>query len=123
MTGEEDVPGYFNVIDKPMSLAVMRSKLDSGEYPDADAFRADFDQIIWNCNKFNPPGSAAQVSGKQLKDLFLKKWKMLPGSSKKPGAISLKPTAKSASTAAPSVKVSPAGRSAGSNGYTIEGKL
>ncbi|KAG8876169.1 hypothetical protein FRB97_004347 [Tulasnella sp. 331] len=104
---EEDVPGYFNVIDKPMSLAVMREKLDSGGYPDADAFRADFDQIIWNCNKFNPPGSAAQVSGKQLKDVFLKKWKMLPGGSKKAGAISLKTTTKS--TATSSVKVTPAG--------------
>ncbi|KAG9037249.1 hypothetical protein FRB95_006192 [Tulasnella sp. JGI-2019a] len=105
---ETDVPGYFNVIDKPMSLAVMRERLNSGEYSSADAFRADFDQMIWNCNKFNPPGSAAQVSGKQLKDVFLKKWKALPGSGKKTGINTASKTiASKTSGATPSVKATP----------------
>lgn len=105
------MPGYFKVIDKPMSLAVMRDKLDSGQYLDAEAFRADFDQIVWNCNKFNPPGTVAQASGKQLKETFLKKWKMLPGGGlktvkggggvAKPNKITIPPAAKAANPGDP----------------------
>ncbi|KAG9050562.1 hypothetical protein FS837_004419 [Tulasnella sp. UAMH 9824] len=79
---ERDIPGYHDVIDKPMSMAVMRDKLEAGKYPDPQAFRADFDQIIRNCNKFNPVGSVAQASAKQLKDVFEKKWKAMPKGSK-----------------------------------------
>ncbi|KAG8951605.1 hypothetical protein FRC04_005892 [Tulasnella sp. 424] len=79
---EKDIPGYHKVIENPMSMAVMREKLNSGKYPDPQAFRADFDQIIWNCNKFNPVGSVAQACAKQLKDIFEKKWKTMPKGSK-----------------------------------------
>ncbi|KAG8982817.1 hypothetical protein FRB90_006529, partial [Tulasnella sp. 427] len=83
---EQDIPGYHKVITKPMSMAVMREKLDAGKYPDPQAFRADFDQIIWNCNKFNPVGSVAQACAKQLKDIFEKRWKLMPKGSKAPAA-------------------------------------
>ncbi|KAG8927877.1 hypothetical protein FRC01_006793 [Tulasnella sp. 417] len=79
---EQDIPGYHKVINKPMSMTVMREKLDAGKYADPQAFRADFDQIIWNCNNFNPVGSVAQACAKQLKDQFEKKWKAMPKGSK-----------------------------------------
>lgn len=87
---EKDIPGYHKVIEKPMSMAVMRQKLDAGKYTDPQAFRADFDQIIWNCNKFNPVGSVAQACAKQLKDVFEKKWKTMPKGSKGTAGTSAK---------------------------------
>ncbi|KAG8903881.1 hypothetical protein FRB99_002617 [Tulasnella sp. 403] len=75
---EADLPGYHAIIERPMSLAVMRDKLSKSQYSDASAFRADFEQIVWNCNKFNPVGSVAQACAKQLKDVFEKKWRGLP---------------------------------------------
>ncbi|KAG8925183.1 hypothetical protein FRC02_009873 [Tulasnella sp. 418] len=72
------IPTYHTIIKSPMDLSTMRKKLDSGAYTDAAGFYADFQQIVKNCNTFNPPGSVAQGSVKRLKEQFDKKWKGLP---------------------------------------------
>ncbi|KAA8497134.1 Transcription factor GTE10 [Porphyridium purpureum] len=48
---------YFLVVQHPMDLATVRSKLDTGQYADVAAFAADV-QLIWsNCKLYNADGS------------------------------------------------------------------
>ncbi|THH02472.1 hypothetical protein EW026_g391 [Hermanssonia centrifuga] len=73
-----EIPAYPKLIKKPMDLATMRRKLDGSEYSTADEFYDDFKQMIWNCSKFNPPGTPVHLCGNSLDALFNEKWKHLP---------------------------------------------
>ena len=69
-----NIPTYHSVIKQPMDLGTMTTKLDSGEYESANAFKADFHLMIKNCTKFNPEGHVVHVAGKELEKLFERKW-------------------------------------------------
>lgn len=55
---EDDAPGYYGIIKKPMDLTTMNDKLSNGLYANAAAFKADFDRIIKNCRKYNAGNKA-----------------------------------------------------------------
>ena len=61
-----------------MDLSTMRKKLDSHEYPSAQAFFSDFKLMIRNCFLFNPAGTPVNLAGIELQRVFDDKWKNLP---------------------------------------------
>ena len=61
-----------------MDLSTMRKKLDSHEYPNAQAFFSDFKLMIRNCFHFDPPGTPVNMAGIELQRVFDDKWKNLP---------------------------------------------
>ncbi|EME45429.1 hypothetical protein DOTSEDRAFT_98083, partial [Dothistroma septosporum NZE10] len=48
-----EFPTYYNIISRPMDLSTMASKLEQGEYKNAEESKADFDLMIKNCLAFN----------------------------------------------------------------------
>lgn len=53
-------PDYFDIIDKPMDISVLRAKANRKEYTSIQAFTDDFNLIVQNCTKYN--GSASGMS-------------------------------------------------------------
>jgi hypothetical protein len=51
-------PGYNAMIDEPMDLSTMDTKLTNGLYADAQAFKADFDLMMANCRLYNAGNEA-----------------------------------------------------------------
>ncbi len=52
---ESEVPGYYDVIKKPMDLSTIRKKLENRSYSSVSEFVADLELIVENCYKFNSP--------------------------------------------------------------------
>lgn len=50
---EDNAPGYYTIIDSPMDLATMATKLENGDYTNAQGFKVDFDRMIQNCRDYN----------------------------------------------------------------------
>ena len=46
-------PDYLEEIQQPMSLDVMRRKVDSRAYISINHFKEDFELILSNCRKYN----------------------------------------------------------------------
>ena len=53
----EDTPDYYDVIERPMDLETMRSKVDAGEYSTAQQFVQDIELILENAKAYNPQTS------------------------------------------------------------------
>uniref|UniRef100_A0A914XI71 Uncharacterized protein n=1 Tax=Plectus sambesii TaxID=2011161 RepID=A0A914XI71_9BILA len=64
---EADVPGYRNIIKKPMDLATMRAKLAKNQYKKVNDMRADFKLMIDNCNTFNKSNKFFYTYGHRFK--------------------------------------------------------
>lgn len=52
---ENDVPDYYKVIENPMDLQTMGTKLKEGQYDSPKAFVEDVKLIISNCRQYNRP--------------------------------------------------------------------
>lgn len=48
--------GYLDVIEKPMDLGTIRSKLESGSFASLSDFHQDMMLVKSNCETFNPEG-------------------------------------------------------------------
>ncbi|CAJ0912640.1 1729_t:CDS:2, partial [Entrophospora sp. SA101] len=84
------VPEYYNVIKNPMDLSKVHSRLESEDYASAEdrlesedyasaeEFEADIRLMFDNCYKFNAPGTDVYNMGKQLENVFDKKWAERP---------------------------------------------
>ncbi len=53
----DDIPGYADVISRPMDLSTVRTNVTVGVYRTPDDLRADLDLIWANCIKFNADDS------------------------------------------------------------------
>lgn len=73
--GLEDYP---TIIPRPMDLGTMKSKLDSGQYYDADSFHRDFKLLVSNCNKYNGSESDVGKMAVQMDAVFNAKWAERP---------------------------------------------
>ncbi|KAK5220102.1 transcription initiation at TATA-containing promoter protein [Exophiala xenobiotica] len=69
-----NIPTYFQIIKKPMDLATIRTKLTNNVYEKAKDFEEDVRLIFKNCYKFNPEGDLVNAAGRQLEDMFNKRW-------------------------------------------------
>ena len=72
---EEEAPGYGKVIDDPMDLGTMATKLRGGTYDSDSAFTDDVALMIGNALRFNVSGSDwhrhAKKVGKKAAELFV----------------------------------------------------
>ena len=76
-----NIPSYPKIIKWPTDFSTMRNKLDNHEYPNAQAFFADFKLMIRNCFQFNTADTPINLAGIELQRLFDNEWKNLPNPS------------------------------------------
>ena len=66
-------PDYFDVIDTPMNLSYIQTKVDRMEYESLSAFFADVDLMIKNALKYNSdPSNPYRVAAEDLKKRYMK---------------------------------------------------
>lgn len=51
----DSVPGYYDLIDQPMDLRKLRTKIEFREYKSIIELEKDFQLIVNNCERFNGP--------------------------------------------------------------------
>ncbi|KAG8980541.1 hypothetical protein FRB90_007661, partial [Tulasnella sp. 427] len=71
------VPGYYDVIKKPMDMNTIKRKLEQDQYTNVNQFHKDFKQIIENCFAFNPAGPVRDA-GHKLEEEFNRRWANMP---------------------------------------------
>ncbi|KAJ3179477.1 hypothetical protein HDU85_004888 [Gaertneriomyces sp. JEL0708] len=86
-----NIPHYFDIIKHPMDLSTVKKKLDLGQYQSADEFRADVKLMFNNCYTFNPPGTDVHNAGRQLEEVFDRKWREKSQASSSPARRSQRP--------------------------------
>ncbi|CAD0110996.1 unnamed protein product [Aureobasidium uvarum] len=70
------VPTYLNVIRQPMDLSTIAFKFGKNVYDSATSFKADFELMFDNCDRFNAghPPSAVFEHGRQFREEFNQVW-------------------------------------------------
>lgn len=70
------VPTYLNVIRQPMDLSTIAIKLGKDVYDSAASFKADFELMFDNCDRFNAghPPSSVYEHGRQFREEFNQVW-------------------------------------------------
>ncbi|XP_034144237.1 bromodomain-containing protein 1-like isoform X1 [Esox lucius] len=63
-----EVPDYFDHIKNPMDFSTMRKRIDAHGYKSLEEFEADFNQIIFNCMKYNAKDTFFHKAGLRLQD-------------------------------------------------------
>lgn len=74
-----NIPSYPSVIAKPMDLRTLEENLKESKYPTVDAFTADFNQIVQNCETFNGRESTFTKHAYDMKASFDKNMSKIPG--------------------------------------------
>lgn len=69
---------YHNVIKYPMDLSTIKKKMDSRQYPDAQAFAADVRLIFSNCYKYNHPSHDVVAKARKLQGVFEQRFAKMP---------------------------------------------
>ncbi|RIB06835.1 hypothetical protein C2G38_2007116 [Gigaspora rosea] len=62
-------PDYYEEIKKPISLEMIKKKIDRKEYPDNESFESDLDLMFENAKKYNVEGSQIYNDAKSLQRL------------------------------------------------------
>ncbi|KAI0367094.1 hypothetical protein BV20DRAFT_970968 [Pilatotrama ljubarskyi] len=62
----EQVPGYADVISRPMDLGTMTTKVDKGKYRSLEEFASDLRLVTTNAKTFNPPGSIYYTEAERI---------------------------------------------------------
>ncbi|GMG19332.1 unnamed protein product [Ambrosiozyma monospora] len=83
-----DCPTYFEIVKEPMDLGTVGSKLQNGEYENADQFERDVRLVFQNCYAFNPEGTPVNMMGHRLEAIFNDKWAKRPVTPVTPPAVS-----------------------------------
>jgi len=65
------IPDYFDVIAKPMDLGTVLKKVESGQYPSIEEFKADVCLTFDNAIRYNAEDSIVHPSAIELKKKFL----------------------------------------------------
>lgn len=68
------IPDYFEVITKPMDLGTVLKKVESGEYPSIEEFKADVCLTFDNAIMYNAEDSIVQTSAIEYKKKFLSEY-------------------------------------------------
>ena len=74
-----NIPSYPNIITKPMDLKTLEENLKENKYFTVDAFTADFNQIVQNCETFNGRESTFTKAAYDMKASFDKNMLKIPG--------------------------------------------
>ncbi|KAH0580709.1 hypothetical protein H2248_002194 [Termitomyces sp. 'cryptogamus'] len=60
------VPGYTDIVKRPMDLGTMSLKVDRGKYRSLEDFAADLRLVASNAKAFNPPGSIYYTEAERI---------------------------------------------------------
>ena len=74
-----NIPTYFDVIERPMDLGTMETKIKAQQYPSVAAYVTDFEQIVANTRKFNGEAHSVTRNAYNLMPWFEKTLKAIPG--------------------------------------------
>ncbi|KAF9010549.1 Bromodomain-containing protein [Cyathus striatus] len=66
----EDVPDYYEVIQKPMDFGTMEHKVDNKQYTTVEKFAADAQLVFDNCRLYNPESSIYAKNATKLEKFF-----------------------------------------------------
>ncbi|XP_036413426.1 bromodomain-containing protein 3-like isoform X2 [Colossoma macropomum] len=69
---------YHEIIKHPMDLSTIKVKLDSCQYPNAQAFAADIRLMFSNCYKYNPPDHDVVGMARKLQEVFEMRFAKMP---------------------------------------------
>lgn len=72
-----NIPDYFSIINKPMDLGTIKSKLEKDCYSTIEEFSADVSLTFSNAMLYNPPEDQVHKWAIMLNDNFSKRWKSL----------------------------------------------
>lgn len=75
-------PTYRKIISKPMDIASIKKKLESGAYGTREEFCDDVRLIFSNCEVFNEDDSPVGKAGHAMRNLFNTRWVELIGQDK-----------------------------------------
>ena len=64
------IPGYTDIVETPIDLRVVRSRLVSGEYNSIESFSNDVHLVFDNAMQYNPPGHVVHKCAKDMKLFF-----------------------------------------------------
>lgn len=70
----------------PMNLSIMKEKLTKGAYTSSTSFKADFDLMVADCKRLNPPDSLICETADELVKVFERSWSIKRTHSEKPRA-------------------------------------
>ena len=88
---------YPEIIQHPMDLGTIQTRLEGGQYKDPSAFASDV-RLVWdNCAKYNRPDSDLYMTADKLSKLFEKKFVKLKGASSASSSSSAQPSSSSSS--------------------------
>lgn len=73
-----NLPDYHDIIKYPMDLGTIKTKMDSRQYPDAQAFAADVRLIFSNCYKYNHPSHEVVALARKLQGIFEQRFAKMP---------------------------------------------
>lgn len=62
------MPDYLDHIKNPMDFSTMRKRIEAHGYKSLEEFEADFNQIIFNCMKYNAKDTFFHKAGLRLQD-------------------------------------------------------
>ncbi|KAI0773069.1 hypothetical protein BD413DRAFT_311580 [Trametes elegans] len=65
------VPGYSDVVSRPMDLGTMTTKVERGKYRSLEEFASDLRLVTSNAKTFNPPGTIYHIEAERLENYAL----------------------------------------------------
>ncbi|KAI0668133.1 hypothetical protein C8Q78DRAFT_980782 [Trametes maxima] len=65
------VPGYSDVIPRPMDLGTMTTKVEKGKYRSLEEFASDIRLVTSNAKTFNPPGTIYHIEADRIESFAL----------------------------------------------------
>jgi protein polybromo-1 len=104
LPSKKEYPDYYEIIKLPISLAMIRKRIKSKEYPDLLALQTDFDLMFENAIKYNEVGSAIHKDASLLKRAVREKVRGLMMSVERKDSTIGSATVESASPASPPTK-------------------
>lgn len=63
-----EVPDYLDIVNQPMDLSTMKTKLDNRQYTSLDQMQSDFDLMIQNCLAYNNKDTVFYRAGIRMRD-------------------------------------------------------
>eukprot|EP01046_Picozoa_sp_COSAG06_P029596 COSAG06_NODE_2754_length_6338_cov_31.078859_2_plen_1758_part_00 len=89
LPAKELYPDYYKTIKKPVSLRILKDKIESASYNSWKAFEKDLLLVFENAHQYNVPGSQVCIDAKALEVAYRKFADKVPQQVKKVTTISL----------------------------------
>lgn len=85
-------PEYYQIIQVPIDMKIIRGKIDSNQYPNAEAMVADCRQMFANARDFNETTSDIHVDAVQLERALLRSYESMRNTALMHGSVPSTPS-------------------------------